>query len=316
MTSEENQNNTPFISILIPVYNSEQTIGRVVSEVDEVLKDFKHEFILVNDGSRDGSHEACMKLNESFPLTYLHLAKNYGEHNAVMAGLNVAEGDYTIIMDDDFQNPPKEILKLINSIMTSGNDVVYTHYATKNDNWFRNLGSRLNHVMSEFLISKPKGLYLSSFKVMNTFIVQELKKYKGPFPYIDGLIMRSTNRIGTLEVEHAKRQEGESGYTLRKLVHLWLNMSINFSVMPLRLSSLLGLCFSLIGVFLSVVYILERLLDPTTEAGWTSIVVFVMIFSGIQLIILGIFGEYMGKLYLTLNQTPQYTIRDHLKAKK
>ena len=305
----------PLISVLIPVYNSEGTIGRVVHEVREVLRDFRLEFVLVNDGSRDGSHEVCLGLSQTHPLTYVQLAKNYGEHNAVMAGLNQVRGDYTIIMDDDFQNPPAELLKIIARILETGDDVVYTHYAEKKHSFLRNLGSRFNHAVSELLIDKPRGLYLSSFKIINRFIVDELVKYQGPFPYIDGLIMRSTNRISTLLVAHSERQEGRSGYTLRKLVRLWLNMSVNFSVLPLRISSLLGLGFSLLGALLSVLYTLERLLYPDIPAGWTTTIISVMIFSGIQLIILGIFGEYMGKLYLTLNQTPQYTVRTRVTGK-
>lgn len=299
------------ISVVIPVYNAEKTIANLT---DELLRDLAHddlEIIIVNDGSKDKSHEVCIEIFKKYKdiVKYIHLARNFGEHNAVLAGLNNTIGDYVVIIDDDFQNPPKEIQKLITEAATKGYDVVYSYYEKKHHSWFRNLGSNFNNLVVSWLLNKPKDLYLSSFKCLNRFIVEEVIKYKGSFPYIDGLILRSTQSIGRVLVKHLKRKEGKSGYTLRKLIELWLNMFINFSIYPLRVSVFLGFVFSIVGGVSSVYIIIEKINNPDIPIGITSILVAILVFAGIQLLILGLIGEYLGKLFLVNNQTPQYVIR-------
>jgi undecaprenyl-phosphate 4-deoxy-4-formamido-L-arabinose transferase len=299
------------LSIVIPVYNGAATIGDLVGRLTEVLAAGSFQIVLVNDGSRDRSHEVCLELSSKYPfLTYLNLSRNFGEHNAVMAGFNHADGDYTVIMDDDFQNPPEEVLRLMEEARRGKFDVVYTYYGKKRHHWLRNLGSRFNNLVANFMLEKPRDLYLSSFKCLSRFAVEEVLKYKGPFPYIDGLLLRCTGNIGKIEVSHARRKAGRSGYTPRKLIRLWLNMFLNFSVMPLRASSLLGLLFSAAGLVLSVFVVIEKLLYPDTPIGWPSLIVVIMIFSGVQLIMLGLIGEYLGRLFLSTNATPQYSVRD------
>lgn len=298
------------ISIVIPVYNGGKTIGGLCDELVRDLNNYKLEIVLVNDGSRDNSHEACLSIFNRYKdiVKYVRLARNFGEHNAVIAGLNKAMGDYAVIIDDDFQNPPGEIHKLVDRAVSGSYDVVYSFYEKKRHTLFRNIGSAFNNLVANLLLDKPKDLYLSSFKCINRLIIQEVIKYKGPFPYIDGLIFRSTQNIGRVMVQHKERREGKSGYTFRKLVRLWLNMFVNFSIYPLRLSVLLGFVFLALGLVSSVYIITERIADPNMPVGVASILIAIFVFGGIQLLILGLIGEYLGKLFLTDNQTPQYVV--------
>jgi undecaprenyl-phosphate 4-deoxy-4-formamido-L-arabinose transferase len=302
------------VSIVIPVYNGAGTIGALVHRLLEVLHDHDLQVVLVNDGSPDNSDQVCREIQAAHAeaVTYVRLAKNFGEHNAVMAGLRHARGEYVVIMDDDFQNPPEEVTRLIDHAVQGDYDVVYTYYVRKHHHWFRNLGSRLNGWMAGFMLDKPRDLYLSSFKCLSRFVVREIIKYEGPFPYVDGLALRATRHIGKIEVRHEPRREGHSNYTLRKLVHLWLNMFVNFSVMPLRVSTLMGLLFSAVGFLLGLVVLVEKFLNPGVPIGWSSVIVAVVLFSGVQLILLGLVGEYLGRLFLSTNQTPQFVIREVL----
>jgi undecaprenyl-phosphate 4-deoxy-4-formamido-L-arabinose transferase len=300
------------ISIVIPVYNGAATIGALVNRLIDVLDAYSLQIVLVNDGSADRSDEVCRALQANFPeqVVYIRLAKNFGEHNAVMAGLHRAAGDHVIIMDDDFQNPPEEVVRLIDYACTYNYDVVYTRYPQRRHHWLRVLGSQFNDRVANWLCDKPRGLYLSSFKCLNSFTVKEIIKYRGPFPYIDGLILRSTRSIGTIEVRHDARREGRSNYTLRKLISLWLNMSVNFSVLPLRVSTLMGLTFSGAGFVLGVAVAIERLLSASLPIGWASVIVAILVLSGIQLAMLGVVGEYLGRLFLMCNHTPQFVVRE------
>ena len=311
--TEMNKNaSSTALSILIPVYNSEKTIGRLVEGLIKDLSSlFKLEIILVNDHSLDRSEEMCISLSEKHRETvkFYSLSKNVGEHSAVMAGLNKATGDFSVIMDDDFQNPVSEVVKLVNTAMENNYDVVYSYYEKKRHNLFRNMGSWLNDKVANLMLKKPKGLYLSSFKVLNKFKINEIIKYQSPFPYIDGLILQITDKIGTAKVEHHERKEGRSGYTFKKLISLWLNMFTNFSILPLRISTILGLIFASIGMILGVKTAIEKILSPDIPLGFASLLITISIFGGIQLIMLGMVGEYIGRIFLSLNKKPQYTIR-------
>ena len=299
-------------SIVIPVYNGASTIGPLVDRLLEVLPATTLQIVLVDDGSLDASDEVCRALSTRYAgvVTYVKLGRNFGEHNAVMAGLWHARGDYAVIMDDDFQNPPEEVGRLIDHARRHRYDVVYTYSELKHHHWLRNLGSRLNDRMANFMLGKPRHLYLSSFKCLSRFLVGEILKYRGPYPYIDGLALRCTRNIGTIEVRHAPRREGRSNYTARKLLGLWLNMFVNFSVMPLRVSTVVGLACSMLGLALGVEVLVERLVRPDVPMGWASVLVSVVLFSGVQLVMLGLLGEYLGRLFLTENQTPQFVVRE------
>lgn len=305
------------LSIVIPVYNGATTIGSLVEKLLEVLATERPEIVLVNDCSPDQSDEICRELHgkHSTSVSYLKLAKNFGEHNAVMAGLRHTTGEHVVILDDDFQNPPDEVLRLVEKARQGNYDVVYSRYEAKRHSVFRNLGSRFHNWLASHLLNKPRSLYLSSFKCLNRFAVEETTKYTGPFPYIDGLVLRSTRNIGVLTVRHDPRRDGRSGYTPRKLIRLWLNMLLNFSVMPLRISSLLGLVLVVLGAILAIAVIFEKWLHPETPLGWSSLIVTVVTFSGMQLVVLGLVGEYVGHLFLTANRTPQFVIREtHLRT--
>jgi undecaprenyl-phosphate 4-deoxy-4-formamido-L-arabinose transferase len=242
----------------------------------------------------------------------LNLARNFGEHNAVMAGLKEAAGDIAVIMDDDYQNSPQDVRLLVDAVTGSDNDVIYGVYERKQHHWLRNLGSRLNGVMATALLGKPRHLYLSSFKAVNRFVIDEIVRYDLPYPYVDGLIFRVTNRVGMATVRHLPRQVGRSGYTLSKLLQLWLNMFTNFSVVPLRVAMIIGMLTVVCGILFLLVALYWYLTEPDIPRGWASLVALISIFSGIQLLSIGMIGEYLGRLFLGHNRTPQYVVRERV----
>ncbi|HEY0963228.1 MAG TPA: glycosyltransferase family 2 protein [Pseudomonadales bacterium] len=303
--------NTLKLSICIPVYNGAATISALVDACVSVLNEhYVLEFVLVNDYSRDDSDAVCKELAARHAFVkYISLRRNFGEHNAVMCALNYASGDFAVVIDDDFQNPPSEIRALVEEAR-KGYDVVYSRYADKQHGALRNLGSRFNDRVANWLLEKPPGLYLSSFKVIAADMVRRLIRYQGPSPYIDGLILRETRNISSVLVAHAARREGQSNYTLAKLVSLWLNMFINFSVKPLRLFALFGMVVTLVSFVAAVAFIVQKLMNPTLQVGWTSVMVSILFFSGVQIIFLGLIGEYVGKHYLHSNGTPQWVVKE------
>lgn len=307
------------LSIVIPVYNAEKTIEHLSNSLITLYATgHMLEIILVNDNSSDHTDIVCRTLHEKHPdiITYIRLARNFSEHNAVMAGLNNARGEFCAIMDDDFQNPPEEVAALLAEIR-KGYDVVYSQYLQKNDSLFRNLGSIVNDKMANLILKKPAELYLSSFKIINRFLVNEIIRYTGPDPYIDAIIMRCTANIGRVNVRHNARQQGRSGYTLKKLVSLWGNMILSYSLIPLRMLGIIGLIMTLIGVFVGGTaltdYLLPSRVDPTEYETLTAVTSF---FRGFQLLAISIVGEYVGRIYLSLNSDPQFVIREKFQARK
>lgn len=306
-----NMTGRPFaLSIVIPVYNGAATIGTLVDALAALKVEGGHEIVLVNDGSRDNSAEVCRKLAErrDVPVSFVDLSRNFGEHNAVMAGFNHVRGDYVINMDDDLQNPPSEVLKLYRYTRDNGYDAVYTRYAEKKHDTWRNIGSRFANWVADRLLDKPKGLYLSSFRCLSAMVVENVVRYQGPYPYVDGLVMQVTQNIGSVEVEHFARVEGRSNYTISKLIGLWLNLFVNFSVVPLRISIILGFLMSALGV-VGAVWVTIEAFGGETPQGWASLMIAVLLLSGIQLILLGVVGEYLGRVFLTANRKPQFLVR-------
>ena len=306
------------ISIVIPVYNGALSIDRLVDElIARISPVFNIEIVLVNDCSPDNSEEVCIGITKKHPefVSFYSLAMNVGEHNTVMAGLNKATGDFAVIIDDDFQNPVSEVIKLIDFMINSNYDVVYTFYEEKKHSIFRNLGSQFNDKVANVMLKKPKDLYLSSFKIINRFLINEVIKYDLPYPYLDGLILRRTSNIGKIKVSHTERQLGKSNYTLRKLISLWLNMFTNFSILPLRISIILGFIFSFVGFIISIDAIIEKIFNPHLPQGYTFIVIIISFYAGIQLIAIGMVGEYLGRLFMAHNKKPQYSIRKSFNEK-
>jgi polyisoprenyl-phosphate glycosyltransferase len=299
------------VSIVIPVYNAAKTISSLTEDILKELQPvYEVEIILVNDCSQDNSGQVCEALaRKSSQVNFISLRKNSGEHNAVICGLNYSTGEYAVIIDDDYQNPPSEIINLLKEIRDKQYDVVYSRYHEKNHSIFRNMGSQFNNWIAGLLLDKPRNLYLSSFKVIHKDIVNEILKYSGPYPYIDGLILRVTGNIGTLLVEHSPRIEGKSNYTVTKLISLYLNMFLNFSVKPLRVFTILGSILFIIGILLSISVIFERYIYRSTPPGWAFTIVAILTLSGFQVMFLGILGEYLGKLFLSQNGTPQFVIK-------
>jgi glycosyltransferase involved in cell wall biosynthesis len=306
----------PEVSVVIPVYDGAATIGPLVDDLIGRLRDHRLEVVLVNDASRDASEEACLALVARYPdvVVYAALARNFGEHNAVITGLRLATGQLVVTMDDDLQNPPSEVPRLLEEARR-GCDVVYAQFETKRHHWFRNLGSRFNDAVANRLLGKPAELYLSTFRCMSRFLVDEILQYRGPYPYIDGLILRATSRIGAVTVRHDLRPVGKSGYDLRKLVAVWLNMSTSFSVLPLRVVVAIGVLLALAGACFGVEVVIEKIFWPQITVGWASLMTALIVFSGIQLIVLGTIGEYVGRLLLTVNRTPQGVIRRVVRGK-
>lgn len=304
------------LSIVIPVYNSKDTIESLVDGlISELHERYRLELVLVNDYSNDNSEEICIRIHKKYSdiVSFFSLSRNFGEHNAVMAGLNNVTGDHVMIMDDDFQNPVSEVVKMIDYAEENDYDVVYSCYDKKKHSFFRNLGSDFNNRIANIMLPKPKDLYLSSFKVLNRFTVGEIIKYTDPFPYIDGLIFRVTSNIGKLKVDHHERKTGRSGYTFKKLTRLWLNMFVNFSILPLRVSIFLGFIFATIGFIIGIDAVIEKINHPEIPHGYTFTMVIISLFSGIQLISIGTVGEYLGRLFLSQNKQPQYTIKKRFK---
>jgi undecaprenyl-phosphate 4-deoxy-4-formamido-L-arabinose transferase len=302
----------PELSLVIPVYNGSRTIGPLVEQTAKIFGSTSFEIVLVNDGSADDSEAVCAQLAEKFPqsVTFVHLSRNFGEHSAVLAGFTQARGRYVAVLDDDGQNPPEEVIRMLDELKRKNYDVVYGHYIEKKHSWFRNLGSRFNDRIATLMLHKPKDLYLSSFKVMNRFLVNEIIKYRGPYPYTDGLIYRVTRNIGQIPVEHRVSQSGQSRYTLRRLVRLWLNMFLNFSIQPLRISVYVGLLASCLSIVALVAILIDKLwITKNVTVGIPTVLGSVVFFAGIQLMILGLVGEYLGRLYLDHTGTPQYVVR-------
>ncbi len=299
------------LSFVIPLYHSAETIGPLVKRIEALTIEGGHEIVLVNDGSRDGTAEACRRLvaEAKVPIIYVEHARNYGEHNAVLSGWRQARGEHIVNLDDDGQNPPDEAVRMWAHAKTTGLDVVFGHYAVKQHSAWRNLGSWFTNRMTDWALEKPPGFYLSSFRCVTAFVAKEVAVNTGPLPYVDGLILQVTQRIGSLEVRHDERQAGASGYTLRRLVRLWLSAWINFSVLPLRLATGLGLLLAALGliVFGVVAWLWWR--DSGPSYGWGSLMAALLVFSGTQLVLLGLIGEYIGRMFLAVNQRPQSVVR-------
>jgi len=309
------------LSIVIPVYNSEKTIEEVVNEVEiavsKLNSKYDLEIILVNDYSKDNSLQVCKNIckHKSF-VKLISFSKNFGQHNALMAGIRFASGDYIVSVDDDLQTPPDEMGKLIGELEINNYDVVFAKYKTENKSIFRVFGSFVNNIMANTLVNKPKNISATSYFIMKKYIAKEIIKYEHAYPYLGGLIFRVTQNVENVLIEHRDRKIGKSNYTLKKLLQLWFNGFTNFSVQPLRISSIFGLFLSMTGFIYLLIVIIKKIMNPGISAGWTSIMAAIIFFGGIQLLSIGLLGEYIGRIFLSINKKPQYVIKEKYNFKE
>jgi undecaprenyl-phosphate 4-deoxy-4-formamido-L-arabinose transferase len=306
----------PALSFVIPMYNSAATIAAVVREIEGLAIPGGHEIILVNDGSPDNTSQVTRELVRSarVPITVVEHARNFGEHNAVLTGWRHARGEHIVNLDDDGQNPPAEAVRLWEHAKSSDLDVVFGHYEVKRHAAWRNAGSWLTNRMTDIALDKPPGFYLSSFRCVSAFVAKEVAEYSGPYPYIDGLLLQVTQRIGSITVRHEERQDGKSGYTLRRLARLWLSAWLNFSLLPLRTATILGLITATLGIVAFGVVVWLWTTNRGPGYGWGWVMATVLVFSGTQLVLLGLMGEYLGRMFLTVNQRPQSVVREVLSS--
>lgn len=305
------------ISVIIPCYYSEKTIAKAVHLAKEELLrlGYDYEFVLVNDGSTDGTFREITALCEADPkVKGVDFSRNFGQHSALMAALHYVTGDYVMGMDDDLQTHPSQFARLLDKLEQGDYDIVYGWYPNKHHSWFRNFGSNFERWTMRVLTGRPKWLHTSSFWVARSFVCREALKYGGPYPHLSGLLLRVTRNVANVELEHFDRAEGHSGYTLRSLIRLW-STATNFSVLPLRFSLLCGALFGTVGIVGAILIVIQKLLDPTVLTGWSSLMVVILLAAGINLICLGLVGEYVGRMFMIANHQPQYVVRTELNMK-
>lgn len=301
------------ISFVIPCYNSEKYIKTTVDSLQKVIKsklqNYTTEIILINDGSADNTFKEISKIaEENRNVISIDFTRNFGQHSAIMAGLNTCTGNIIICLDDDGQTPPEESVKLIENL-DENTDVVYARYKEKKHNKFRNIGSSINSLMAQKLLNKPKGLYISSFFAIRDYVKDEIISYKNPYPYMEGLVLRATSKIKNVDVQHKEREVGKSQYTIKKLLRLWMNGFTNFSVKPLRIAIVFSLFFIIMAIILAIVLVINKLINPLVPLGWTSMIILMLIIGSAITFILGLIGEYVGRIYVSINNNPQYVIR-------
>ena len=304
------------VSFVIPCYRSEKTVTGVVNEIHAamaLLPQYTHEIVLVNDCSPDGTFGVIASLaREDGRITAVDLAKNFGQHAALMCGMRHSRGDYIVCLDDDGQTPADEVGKLLDKL-DEGYDVVYASYEHKQHSGFRNFGSRVNSRMTEIMLGKPKELSLTSYFAAQRFIVDEMLRYEHSFPYVMGLVLRSTKNICNVPVQHRQREEGQSGYTLGKLLGLWMNGFTSFSIKPLRIAAYAGAFTALAGFIYALVIVIRYFAVGAAPLGWSSTTALLLILGGMILLMLGLVGEYVGRIFLCVSATPQYVERETVK---
>ena len=296
------------ISFVIPCYRSEKMIGKVIEEIRETMAkmpQYTYEAVLINDCSPDNTFGAIKELAEKYSfIKGINLARNFGQHAALMAGFRHVTGDVVVCLDDDGQTPADEVGKLLAKI-EEGEDVVYAKYEHKQHSAFRNLGSKVNEIMTRFMLGKPKELYISSYFAARRFVIEDVIRYENSYPYVIGLVLRVTKRISNVSVNHRDREEGTSGYTLKKLFGLWFNGFTAFSVKPLRIATVMGGFSAFAGFAYGLYTILKKVIVPDVPIGFSALMSAIVIFGGMIMLMLGLIGEYIGRIYISLNSLKQ-----------
>ena len=307
------------VSFVIPCYRSAATVGAVVEEIDAAmaaLPDYEHEVILVNDCSPDDTFAVISSLaREKDHVTAVDLSRNFGQHAALMSGLRHSRGDIAVCLDDDGQTPADQVGRLL-SKLEAGFDVVYASYPRKRQPSFRRLGTRLNGRMTEVMLSKPRDLELTSYFAARRFSVEEMLSYEHCFPYVMGLVLRSTKNICNVPVDHRQREQGRSGYSLGKLLSLWMNGVTSFSIKPLRLATYLGALTALAGFVYAIVIVVRYFAVHMAPLGWSSTTALLLVLGGAILLVLGLVGEYVGRIFMCVNASPQYVEREVIDGRK
>ena len=301
------------VSFVIPCYRSENTLEGVILEIKEAMNKlgkYTYEVILINDSSPDNTWKTIEKLSvENENIIGVNFSKNFGQHAALMAGMRETTGDYVVCLDDDGQTPANEVDKLL-SALEEGADAVYARYGNKKHSLFRNFGSRVNDMMTRIMLGKPKELFISSYFGVKRFVVEDMVRYQNSYPYVIGFVLRATKNIVNVDVTHREREEGRSGYTLKKLLGLWFNGFTAFSVTPLRIATVIGVFCAVLGFVYGLYLFIRRLVDPNMVMGFSSIMCTILFVGGMLMIMLGLVGEYIGRIYICLNNSPQYVIRE------
>lgn len=294
------------VSFVIPCYKSSKTIGDVVKEIKDSMAGREYEIVLVNDASPDDTFEVISKLcKKDHRVVGINLNENFGQHAALMAGFHHVSGDIIVCLDDDGQTPACEVDKLLNE-MEKGRDAVYAKYQDRKHSSFRNFGSRVNELMLRFMLNKPKDLTVSSYFAINRLIVDEIIKYTNPYPYVIGLVLRSTKNVSNVEINHRERTCGTSGYTLGKLLTLWMNGFTAFSVKPLRIATGIGGAMAAVSFAYGIVTIILKIIGINYVLGFSALMAVMTFIGGLNLLMLGIIGEYIGRIYISLNKSPQF----------
>lgn len=300
------------VSFVIPCYRSEKTISHVIKEIENTMKgqEYDYEIVLINDCSPDNTFSVIREICHQNPRCKgINLAKNFGQHAALMAGFRHIRGDIVVCLDDDGQTPANEVKKLLDKI-EEGADVVYASYDHKQHSLFRNFGSKVNELMTRMMLGKPKELYISSYFAAKRFIIDEVIRYENSYPYVIGLVLRATKNIVNVPVHHREREVGTSGYTIKKLLGLWFNGFTAFSVQPLRIATLIGGGCAVVGFVYGAYTIIKKFINPDVPLGFSSLMSAQMFIGGMLMLMLGLIGEYIGRIYITLNNSPQYVIRE------
>ena len=303
------------LSFVIPCYRSQNTVMTVVDEIENTVKtrpEYDYEIILVNDGSPDNVWDVIKERSKvDDKIIGINLSKNFGQHSALMAGYNNVSGDIIISLDDDGQTPACDVFKLIEEL-NKGYDIVYAQYPEIHQNWFRRWGSDFAKMINDYLFDiKGDDRKGSSYYAAKRYIIDEMIRYTNPYPFMAGLVLRSTRNISVVSIDHRNRLEGQSGYSIRSLINLWLNGFTSFSIKPLKIGTYFGFFLALLGFLFAIFTVIRKLfITPMMEAGWSSIISILLIIGGSILIMLGLLGEYIGRIFICINKSPQYVIKD------
>lgn len=308
------------LSFIIPCYRSEDTIRPVIDEIVSVVEsnhNYTYEIICINDCSPDNVFEVLKDIaTNNHHVKVINLAKNMNKPGAEMAGLSKVSGDYVVFLDDDGQCPIPNIWKMIDKL-DEGYDACFAKYTEYKQSLFKNFGTIVNRKMTEYVIGKPKEVTFTNFAVIKRYIIDEMVKYKNPYPYMEGILLGITRNITNIPMEERKRMEGTSTFTFKKLLGLWLNGFTAFSIKPLRLSSIIGVIIALLGFIYGLIMIIKKIINPLyIVEGYTSLIAILLFVSGIIMILLGMIGEYVGRIYICLNNTPQYVIKEEINFDK